>query len=243
MPEIQPFNFHGNQVRVVMVDGDPWWVAVDVCQVLEIKDARQAAARLDQEDRCQTTVLDARGVAQDTWAVNESGLYELIFRSDKPQAREFRRWVTSEVLPQIRRTGSYQIEQSQPEDEVKAIASRAHAQLEFLRLTDGLVDPKWLEGKVRHLAARVLGEEPEIEPENRPLTVGDYLEDHGIKGAEARRVQSKFGRLVKGSYIAEHGEDPPKVDRFVDGAVRKVFGYTEADRHLFDAAYNTLFAY
>lgn len=65
MPEIQPFNFHGNQVRVVMVDGDPWWVAVDVCQVLEIKDARQAAARLDQEDRCQTTVLDARGVAQD----------------------------------------------------------------------------------------------------------------------------------------------------------------------------------
>lgn len=107
MGEVIPFEFGDLPVRVVMLDGKPWLVAADICAGLEILDTRQAVERLDPEDRCQIPVLDARNVQQSMWAINESGLYDLIIRSDKPAARPFRRWITTEVLPRIRQTGSY----------------------------------------------------------------------------------------------------------------------------------------
>lgn len=108
MGEIVPFDFSGHQVRVVMIDSEPWWVVNDVCTVLEITQTRNVVARLDGDDVRQTDSVDSLGRRQpSTNVVNETGLYELIFRSDKPQAKTFRRWVTSEVLPQIRKTGSY----------------------------------------------------------------------------------------------------------------------------------------
>lgn len=103
----QAFSFEGHNVRVVILAGLPWWVANDVCAALEIVNGRQAVARLDVDDVCQTDVIDSLGRTQETHAVNESGLYELIFRSDKPAAKKFRRWVTSIVLPSIRQTGTY----------------------------------------------------------------------------------------------------------------------------------------
>lgn len=106
MSELTPFNFEGHDVRVLIIDDEPWWVVNDVCAVLGIADSRTVVQRLDEEDVAQARVLTPGGVQQ-TNIVNESGLYELIFRSDKPAAKAFRRWVTSEVLPQIRRTGGY----------------------------------------------------------------------------------------------------------------------------------------
>jgi prophage antirepressor-like protein len=106
MTDVTPFQFENHSVRVVVLDGEPWFVVLDVCRALEITNAAQAARRIEVEDRCQTEVLTAGGTQQ-TWVVNESGLYELVFASNKPEARRFRRWVTSEVLPQIRKTGSY----------------------------------------------------------------------------------------------------------------------------------------
>jgi prophage antirepressor-like protein len=79
-----------------------------VCAVLGIGDVRQAVERLDEADRCQIPIRSGEQNRQ-MWIVNESGLYDLIIRSDKPQARPFRRWVTTEVLPAIRKTGSYSV--------------------------------------------------------------------------------------------------------------------------------------
>lgn len=108
MTEIVPFEFEGHPVRMIEIDGEPWFVAADVCAVLAINDVRQAVQRVDQHDRCHAPVVDSAGRVQPrTWVVNESGVYDLVIRSDKPQARKFRRWMTSEVLPEIRRTGSY----------------------------------------------------------------------------------------------------------------------------------------
>lgn len=104
---VQPFNFNDKPVRIVMIDDEPWFVAADVCAALTIGDVGKAAGRLDQADRTQALVTASDGRRVQTWVINESGLYELVIRSDKPQAREFRRWITSEVLPQIRRTGAY----------------------------------------------------------------------------------------------------------------------------------------
>lgn len=102
---LQLFSFEEHEVRVIIIEGEPWWVANDVCAVLEIIDSPRAVSRLDEEEVRQTPVLDGRGIAQQTNIVNESGLYDLIFRSDKPMAKQFRKWVTSVVLPAIRRQG------------------------------------------------------------------------------------------------------------------------------------------
>jgi prophage antirepressor-like protein len=101
-----PFPANGYQLRVELRDGDPWFLAAEVCGMLDIQDPRQAVTRLDESDRCQARTRWS-GQARIMWWINESGLYELIMRSDKPEARIFRRWVTSEVLPSIRKTGGY----------------------------------------------------------------------------------------------------------------------------------------
>lgn len=112
MPELSPiqaFAFEGHNVRVIMIDGEPWWVAADVCAVLGIAQPANAVARLETDDLRQAEVIDTLGRRQQTNVINESGLYDLIIRSDKPAARPFRRWVTSEVLPAIRKTGVYAV--------------------------------------------------------------------------------------------------------------------------------------
>lgn len=128
------------------------------------------------------------------------------------------------------------------EDQLHAIIGRAKAQADVLGALRGLVDPAWLEAKARHVAARALGEEPEVDPATRPLTVGEYLEDRGVSGAQLRSLSPQLGRRVKGLFIGVHGRDPQKVDRFVEGALRPVFAYTEADRPLFDQAWFALTA-
>lgn len=108
MTDITPFDFHGHQVRVVTTeDGEPRFVLKDLCEVLEISNARQVRARLDEECVSQADVLDGRGLLRQTTVVDEAGMYEVVLRSDKPEAAEFRRWVTREVLPTIRKHGGY----------------------------------------------------------------------------------------------------------------------------------------
>lgn len=103
---INTFTFEGHEVRVVVKDGEPWWIAADVCAALEIDKHRDALARLDIDERGSVKV-DTLGGPQEVGAVSESGLYTLILRSRKPAAHPFRRWVTHEVLPAIRKTGVY----------------------------------------------------------------------------------------------------------------------------------------
>ena len=109
--ELVPFNFDGYQVRVIVdLEGNPWWVAGDVCAALGIGNARMATQRLDADDVSTADVVDSAGRRNpNTNIVNESGLWDLVLDSRKPEARRFRKWVTSEVLPSIRKTGSYSV--------------------------------------------------------------------------------------------------------------------------------------
>lgn len=104
--EIIPFDFETNAVRVVVADGAPCFVAADVCRVLEISKYRDAVAQLDDDERV-SVLVDTLGGRQTMTAVSESGLYALIMQSRKPAAKRFRKWVTAEVLPAIRRQGFY----------------------------------------------------------------------------------------------------------------------------------------
>lgn len=107
MNELQIFNYNGKEVRTIQKDGEPWWVLKDVCEVLDISQAVRVAERLDEDEVSQTHITDSLGRQQSTYIINESGLYNVILRSDKPEAKPFRKWVTSEVLPSIRKHGAY----------------------------------------------------------------------------------------------------------------------------------------
>ena len=95
------------EIRSLLIEGEPWFVAKDVCGILGLNNVTKALVPLDADEKHGITISNAVGKNQEVRAVNESGLYALIFQSRKPQARAFRKWVTSVVLPSIRKTGSF----------------------------------------------------------------------------------------------------------------------------------------
>ena len=101
--EIQMFNFNGNDIRVIDKDGQPWWVAKDVCDILELSNPTVAIAELEEDERAKYS-LGRQGEAN---IINEPGLYSLVLRSRKPEAKAFKRWITHEVIPAIRKHGLY----------------------------------------------------------------------------------------------------------------------------------------
>ncbi|MBO7466602.1 MAG: LacI family DNA-binding transcriptional regulator [Bacteroidaceae bacterium] len=101
------FNESNQPIRVEVIKGEPWFVAKDVCDALTVENSRKATASLDDDEKGASPIVTPSGTQQMT-IVNESGLYNLIFQSRKPEAKKFRKWVTMEVLPSIRKTGRYE---------------------------------------------------------------------------------------------------------------------------------------
>lgn len=106
MKELQTIGFQGNNVRVFYRDGSPWWALTDVCKVLGIQNPSQAAQRISEKQKGIYQAYTPGGV-QNIIIINESGLYSIVFKSDKPEARRFTDWVTEKVLPMIRTYGYY----------------------------------------------------------------------------------------------------------------------------------------
>ena len=117
MSAILAYQFDEDPVRIVMVAGDPWFVANDICRVLNIGNPRQALARLDEDER-GVSLNDTLGGVQEMNIISESGMYALVLGSRKAEARRFRKWVTSDVLPELRRTGKYQLHDHEPPPQV-----------------------------------------------------------------------------------------------------------------------------
>ncbi|AZS46641.1 phage antirepressor KilAC domain-containing protein [Microbacterium oxydans] len=109
MSVIEVFQYADREVRTLSFDGDLWFVLADICGVLGIANSGNVAARLDEADIRQTDISSG-GQRRSVTIVSEAGMYEVVIRSDKPEARRFRWWVTHEVVPSIRRTGSYAVE-------------------------------------------------------------------------------------------------------------------------------------
>lgn len=109
--QVEVFNFSQGKapIRVQLINSEPWFVAKDVCEVLGIANHKDAASRLDEDERRGVGITDPIGRPQTVTAVSESGLYSLVFQSRKAEAKKFRKWVTSEVLPSIRKKGYYGI--------------------------------------------------------------------------------------------------------------------------------------
>lgn len=132
MNDLQIFIYSGEQLRTVQRDDGLWWVLRDVCRVLNIGNVTDTKKRLDPDEVDLTDLIDGMGRVQSTTIINEPGLYSVILRSDKPEAKQFKRWVTHDVLPSIRKTGAYGI----PPEQVARITALQKRLDEWRSLTD-----------------------------------------------------------------------------------------------------------
>lgn len=237
----------GQTVRTLTIDGDPWFVHADACAILGLANTSQSASYLDDDEKQQVSAniisndVSARG--RDPWIISESGLYSLILRSRKPEAKAFKRWITHEVLPSIRKTGSYSIERQVPTSFAEALELAA-AQQRAIEARDAklaIAAPKadaWdvlasAEGdySVRE-AANILNRDPSIDTgQNRLFKT---LRDLGLIDSKDRPYANHSRHVVLRSRSwrtpdgVEHADDQVRIT--VDGLryLRKRLGSTPA---------------
>lgn len=152
MEQLTVFNFNQQEVRTVLVETEPFFCLKDVCDILEVGNVSQLKTRLIQDGVITNEVIDNLGRTQQATFINESNLYKTIFQSRKPQAEAFTEWVTGEVLPSIRKTGSYKV----PTTPMEAIKLMIEAQEQTQ------ADVKKVEQRVTNIE------------ENAPLTPSEY---------------------------------------------------------------------
>lgn len=137
MNEIQLFTFKNEQVRTLLINNEPWFIGKDVAQILGYSNPRDALSKhVENEDKDSVAIRDSIGRMQKTPIINESGVYALIFGSKLPDAKKFKHWVTSEVLPKLRKTGSYSAKEMSSEElmakafiEAKSIMERQNKEI------------------------------------------------------------------------------------------------------------------
>lgn len=162
MNELKVFqNDQFGEIRTVVKDGGPWFVAADVCRALEISNPTVAIDRLDEDERAKFNL----GRQGETNIVNEPGLYSLVLGSRKPEARAFKRWITHDVIPAIRKTGSYSVQLTAAEQ----LLAQAQALVEQEKRVSAVED------KVNRLEAKVT-----TRPEVDDYTIAGYASLRGI---------------------------------------------------------------
>lgn len=247
MPDLVRIPFKDGEILAVDVNGKPHVILKPAFEAIGI-DADQQIRKIQRQHWAHTVVttvqLDGQGRSMIT-ADLRTFLMALatipvtrVAVEFQENLKDYQREVADVIEKYWTKGGA--INPRATEDQLAALIAHAIGQARVLRELRGVVDGAWLDARGRHVAARALGEEPEVDPERRPLTVGEYLGDQGVSGAELRSLSPKLGVRVKGLYVGRYGRAPLKVDRFVDGALRKVYGYTEADRPLFDQAWAAL---
>ena len=187
MNDLQIFNnAEFGEVRTVVKDNEPWFVAADVCRALEIVNPTQAAARLDEDERSMFNI----GRQGEAVIINEAGLYTLVLGSRKPEAKAFKRWITHEVIPSIRKHGAYMTPEAvreaivTPENMIKILTAlkdeqdkRKGIEADYMKLTDTVDE---LDRQVMRLTA----ERNDMEARYREYRIKSYFTDFCIDNGE-----------------------------------------------------------
>src|SRR5690606_3965390 len=193
--------FDGHELRIIEKDNEIWFVAKDVCDILEIKNSRDAVSRLDDDEK-GVVLTDTPGGRQKLQAVNEFGLYNLVLTSRKPEAKEFKRWITHEVIPSIRKHGAYMT----PETIEKALLNPDTVINLATRLKEEQQRRKQLEAKIKR-------DEPYtnfgkvVANSDASISIGSFAkllyDEHGIKIGRNRL----FEWLRNNGYLIKSGRE------------------------------------
>ncbi len=210
MNELQVFTYEKKEVRTIQKNGETWWVLKDVCGVLELSNSRMVADRLDEDEKGVSTV-DTLGGKQELTVISESGLYNVILLSRKPEAKQFKRWVTHEVLPSIRRHGMYATDAAKLEAQQKrASAMLLNAQSRALQTLMRTINDK----KLSPIAVEVFG--LKCVEQITGVDMGQYLPEHE-KTYSATEIAKMLGCTPNriGKIANQHGIKTPEYGVYV----------------------------
>lgn len=187
--EIQRFDFKGAALRTLTDGaGEPWFVLKDCMSILDLGNPTETVKMFDKDEFSTTEVIDSIGRRQQTYIISEPGLYRLVMRSRKPEAHEFKRWVTHEVLPQIRRTGGY-IPTTDVDDDMTILAKAV------------MIGQRTMEAQKRRIAEQS-EHIKELEPKAQALDDFTNVEDR-LLIRDAAKVLSNAGTPIKGKQLRE----------------------------------------
>ena len=226
---IQNFLYQGVQVRAVTKDGEPWFIASDVCKVLEISNPSDAVRRLDEDER---TLVPIEGASNGlpVNAINEPGLYTLILGSRKQEAKEFKRWITHEVIPSIRKTGSYNTPFQIPQTYSEALRLAADLSEENLKIT----------AEKERLSLQAAEQEKQLKEQETPVAIYNLaMKAHNSMSMQEVAKSLGTGRtrlyeVLREEKIIMRGSTLP-YQRFIDSGYFKV---TERPRASGDSIIN-----
>jgi prophage antirepressor-like protein len=223
--ELQLFGFDGQDIRVSMQNGEPWFVLKDVCGVLGVGNSRDVSARLADDEK-GVDLIDTLGGKQEVTIINEFGLYSVLSRSDKPEAKRFQRWVNHEVLPSIRKHGGYIVGQSE--------MSREEFLAKALRISDDILKEK--DVLIAKQGQELIVAQPKIESFDALMRSTDhmsitecakhfnlhpkvyvfpYLREHGYLTSKELPSQ----KALDGGYMVLRQNPIPGTDRFNSQAI------------------------
>jgi len=234
------YNYNGDDFTVVMNDV-PLFRATEIATILRYKNPRDAILRhVDEEDiftwdkirksdkatLSRETLLYEKSYKSDTKFINESGVYSLILKSKMPAAKKFKRWVTAEVLPSLRKTGKYEMT---PERRLSLLKEGLSILKDLGPLDER--DALFIKSEVKN----VLAGEAQSTDKRREVPISDRIVQLGYKyRPNDRKTGIAIGLAMKNAYFEKHGKAPPKREQFVDGATRMVCCYTEDDFDILD---------
>lgn len=212
--ELMQLKFESHDVRMQIDEhGDPWWVLADVCHVLAISNSRDAATRLESNEYITVGNTDGNpraGISHTLTWINEQGLYRLIFRSNKPEAKRFQNWIFGEVLPQIRKTGRYEPESQQVQDPALQAILHQNKQIEaqsrqIEALVIGLDQSRQAAARAQEDASLANSRALEALAAQQWITIRQYVVIHGLTrqlppGAD----QQQYGKFLT-NYCRDHG--------------------------------------
>jgi len=213
--QIVPFQYGDSAVRTLLIDGQPWFVLADLCKVLGIASTSAVTdvkKRLDQRTLDSAKVANSAGFQRDTDIVNESGMYEVVIRSDKPEAVAFRRWLTGTVLPEIRKTGSFGATPALTEDEIVHQALQIQSR------------------KVKELESKIADDAPKVDAYNLFMD-GDGTYSVGAVAKMVGRSQNKLFADLRnaGIFIAKGAQKNTPYQKYMHHFAVKAYEFERSD--------------
>ena len=250
MNELVTIPFHGSEVQAVDVDGKPHVVFRPLVESIGL-DYRSQSRRLSGKSWAGMVkmTIPSRGGPQETTVIDVRTLTMWLATIDENRVSDEARPLVvayqAEIADVIESywTAGGAINPRADEHQVNALIYQARAQMELAQAARGLIHPDHLEARARIILARGLGEAPELDAGSRPLYAQEFLKEKNLSKKQLAANAGVFGKRLKRAYVEKHGREPEKYDLNVsNGQVRRVNGYTEADRPLMERVWRDYFA-